>query len=251
MANHWYSRVTGEPKYTIIGKNGKERDTTLADARKLDLVPSVTTINGLLAKPFLNKWIIDQVLLAVQTHKKLINHDNFDAIVLDESQKITKESSKRGTELHDILEQCYKDKSLDITNNKDLDFILPVFDEVNALGLDIDWIAEKSVVHSEGFGGKVDLHSRTGNGFIVDFKTKQSDDIKKFQVYDEHVLQLAAYRLALNLPHARCFNLFISTVTPGVIKLVEHSEEDLVRYLEMFRCMNRFWQLKNKFGISV
>ena len=40
---HWYTR-TGAPMYTVKGANGKERNTTLRDARKYDLVPLVTTI---------------------------------------------------------------------------------------------------------------------------------------------------------------------------------------------------------------
>ena len=51
-SGHWYTK-TGEPMYTIVGANGKERNTTLADAKKLDLVPSVTTILGIVAKPAL------------------------------------------------------------------------------------------------------------------------------------------------------------------------------------------------------
>ena len=40
-SGHWYDH-TGESKYTIVGKNGKERPTTLRDARKHCYVPSVT-----------------------------------------------------------------------------------------------------------------------------------------------------------------------------------------------------------------
>ena len=54
-AGHWYTQ-TGIPMYTIVGKNGKERNTTLADAKKLNLVPSVTTVLSLLAKPGLENW---------------------------------------------------------------------------------------------------------------------------------------------------------------------------------------------------
>jgi hypothetical protein len=32
-SNHWYTR-DGIPQYTIVGKNGKERNTTLRDARE-------------------------------------------------------------------------------------------------------------------------------------------------------------------------------------------------------------------------
>jgi hypothetical protein len=45
---HFYTK-DGHPAYTTIGKTG-ERPTTLRDARKLGLLPSVTTINGMLSK---------------------------------------------------------------------------------------------------------------------------------------------------------------------------------------------------------
>ena len=50
-SGHWYTK-DGEPMYTIVGANGVERNTTLRDARSLGLVPSVTTVIGLVAKPF-------------------------------------------------------------------------------------------------------------------------------------------------------------------------------------------------------
>ena len=36
-SGHWYTQ-TGEPMYTVIGANGKERNTTLRDAKKDNLV---------------------------------------------------------------------------------------------------------------------------------------------------------------------------------------------------------------------
>ena len=60
-SGHWYTQE-GEPMYTIIGANGKERNTTLRDAKTLGLVPSVTTIIGMIAKPSLENWKINQAL---------------------------------------------------------------------------------------------------------------------------------------------------------------------------------------------
>ena len=60
---HWYDRE-GEPRYTIIGTNGKERNTTLRDAKKEGYVPSVTTIIDILDKPSLNTWKINKALEA-------------------------------------------------------------------------------------------------------------------------------------------------------------------------------------------
>ena len=42
-SGHWYDKE-GEPRYTIIGANGKERNTTLRDAKKKGYVPSVTSV---------------------------------------------------------------------------------------------------------------------------------------------------------------------------------------------------------------
>ena len=65
-SQHWYDRQ-GNPMYTVIGKNGKERNTTLRDARTMNLVPSVTTILNVAAKPALNVWLQRQVLMAALT----------------------------------------------------------------------------------------------------------------------------------------------------------------------------------------
>ncbi len=65
-SGHWYDQ-DGNPAYTIVGANGSERNTTLRDARKLNLVPSVTTIIGIAAKPALENWKVDQAILAATT----------------------------------------------------------------------------------------------------------------------------------------------------------------------------------------
>ena len=63
-SGHWYA-ADGSPAYKIIGKNGKERNTTVRDARERNLVPSVTTVLGLVAKPGLSNWLQQQVLLSL------------------------------------------------------------------------------------------------------------------------------------------------------------------------------------------
>ena len=68
-SEHWYSK-TGESAYTIVGSNGKERNTNLRDARKHGYVPSVTTILGVAAKPALENWKINQALNSALTLKK-------------------------------------------------------------------------------------------------------------------------------------------------------------------------------------
>jgi hypothetical protein len=62
-------------------------------------------------------------------------------------------------------------------------------------------------------------------------------------------MQLAAYRHGLEVPHARCANVFVSRTHPGLIKIVEWPEDELVKGWEMFQALLRFWKLKNNFGV--
>jgi hypothetical protein len=59
---HWYG-LDGTPRYTITGKNGKERNTTLRDARVMNLVPSVTTIIrcAICCPPIIPCWIVNAI----------------------------------------------------------------------------------------------------------------------------------------------------------------------------------------------
>ena len=68
-SGHWYTR-TGEPMYQVKSNGGVLRNTTLRDARKYDLVPSVTTILNCAAKPGLEAWKQQQILLASLTLPK-------------------------------------------------------------------------------------------------------------------------------------------------------------------------------------
>ena len=81
---------------------------------------------------------------------------------------------------------------------------------------------------------------------MVDIKTKDFTDPKDVVGYDEHLMQLSAYRVGLGIPNARCANIFVSRTQAGLCKIIEWSEEDLQRGFEMFCALLKFWQLKNK-----
>jgi len=59
---HWYT-ATGEARHTMPKADGSgDRNTTLRDAKKHRLIPSVTTLLGMFAKPGLDRWKQDQLL---------------------------------------------------------------------------------------------------------------------------------------------------------------------------------------------
>ena len=57
--SHWYLQ-DGTPFYEVEKKAGGMRKTDIRDARKVNAVPSVTTILSVLAKPQLEAWKINQ-----------------------------------------------------------------------------------------------------------------------------------------------------------------------------------------------
>jgi hypothetical protein len=95
-----------------------------------------------------------------------------------------------------------------------------------------------------GFGGKCDIHK---DGFVADYKTKDfgRDDLP--DVWDDHAMQLAAYREGFDMPDARCAIIYVSTRVPGLTHTIEIPKDDLVRGWEMFLTLLEFWKLKNRY----
>lgn len=238
-SGHWYTR-DGEPAYTTIGANGKRRNTTLRDARVQNLVPSVTTILGVADKPGLRRWLQEQVLLAALTLPKIDaeSDDEFIARIIDDSQEQTRSAADAGTDIHAAIESFY----LGQQHARHQEHVQGVHNLLLSTYGHQAWVAERSFSHELGFGGKVDLHAP---GFVVDVKTKEFTDPSKIDGYDEHRMQLAAYRVGLGMSTARCANLFVSRSVPGLCALKEWTEDELSTGWQMFCHLLQFWQLKN------
>jgi hypothetical protein len=234
---HWYTK-DGAPAYTIEGKTGV-RNTTLRDARKLGLLPSVTTINNMLSKAGLDTWKQQQVLLAALTLPRLADEPEADwlARVMQDSKATGREAAERGTAIHAIIES-YFDQVYMPEKPAYLDGIDKALDQ--AFGNQL-WLSEKSFGHPLGFGGKCDLMAKSG--FVVDFKTKDAD-LDKVDVYFEHEMQLAAYREGLGVPNARCAIVFVNGTT-NQVKLIEVEEQKLQNGWECFQHLLRVYQIKN------
>ena len=234
-SGHWYTK-TGEPAYTRIAKNGNVRNTTLADAKKEGLLPSVTTIINVLAKPGLDRWKQEQVLLASLTLPRLENEPEADWLkrVTEDSRATGQDAMSRGTAMHNVLEayfsQVYLPEYPDYTRRTEEALR-------NHFG-DQFWVCEQSFAHELGYAGKCDLSS--AEGIIVDFKTKES--LENASVYPDHILQLSAYAHGLKMPMARCAICFVSETETQVHEI---KQEDLQKHWEMFKCLLMYFRIKN------
>jgi hypothetical protein len=242
---HWYRR-DGTPQYTVKAKDGSDRPTTLRDARKMDLVPSVTTIIKCAASPGLEAWKIQQMMLAAMTLPRAADEaeDLYIQRVIADSKEQGRKAAERGTEIHAALEGYFENGILTASHGH---FQSSVEDAVIRVFGDRHWSTEKAFAHEAGFGGKIDLHTTDNDGVVIDFKTKEftQDNIEKISGYDENLMQLAAYRVGLNLPRARCANVFVSVTEPGLVKVYEWEPEDLDRGWKMFEALMKYWYAKS------
>lgn len=249
---HWY-RQDGTPQYTVKAKDGGNRPTTLRDARKMDLVPSVTTILKVAAKPGLEQWKLEQMLLSALTLPRISGEEEhvYVARIVADYKESGKQAAEKGTRIHESIESWFNGKR-DVEHKQTaMAFEEAIFDHFKTHP-DQPWLTERSFADPMGYGGKVDLYCKPDEhapvGIVLDAKSKDFGPDDKVDAYDEHLMQLAAYRHGLGVPHARCANVFASRTHPGLIKVVEWSEQDLVAGWEMFQCLLRFWKLKNSFN---
>tara|TARA_R100001510_G_scaffold7880_1_gene6119 strand:- start:1555 stop:2328 length:774 start_codon:yes stop_codon:yes gene_type:complete len=243
-SGHWYDK-DGEPKYTIIGTNGKERNTTLRDARKEGYVPSVTTVLGLIAKPFLENWKIDQALKSAMSLNKFEDETDYSFFkrCKADSKKIGLEAAKKGTKIHADIEKGFTD------NVKSKSYLI-VRKWLDKKYPDENWIAEGSFCSKKGYGGKIDLYSE--NGIFVDFKTKE--DLKNKTpsslLFDEYGMQLSAYAQGCEFKKPERVSIFIdrdntSTILGHVWDKKTHS-----RHLKMFNSILTYWKLSKNYDSS-
>jgi len=238
-SEHWYTR-SGDPMYTVLGSNGKHRSTTLRDARSRNLVPSVTTILNVAAKPALIAWMQRQVLLSALTLTRQDEETDGSFIerVMVDSKELGKAAADAGTDIHNSIEDFWTGRQI----SRHFEHVKATNDLLRETFGEQEWIAEKAFGHSLGFGGKCDLHCPVA---VVDIKTKEFERGDKIDGFDDHLMQLAAYSQGLNLPDARCANIFVSRTVPGLVVLKEWTREEIDKGWAMFIRLLEFWQIKN------
>ena len=223
---HYYHK-SGEPCYTVVGKNGKERAATLRDAREKNLLPSVTTIMSCASRPQLEAWMIDQAILASMTLPRREGELEPDYIkrVKEDAKETGRKAAERGTKIHAIIERGFNGESI----NGDGVFYQIAKEEIEKHCGSVKWEVEKSFA-KEDYAGKIDLYS---DEFILDIKTTDKD-LTNIKTYDSHAIQLAAYR-----DNHKCGILYISTLIDA--KLIWIPEEDLVKGMKQFTALKDYW----------
>lgn len=230
---HWYNQ-DGNPVYQVKRADGNGmRDTTLRDARKLILQPSVTEILKVPDKPALTRYFVEQAYMAMATLPEK-EGESIDARISRAKADAREHSIKardKGVDIHRVLENYFQDKSYQGYEK----MCLSVDRALESHCGSQKWISEQSFSHKDGYGGKVDLHN---DNYIVDFKTKDFDDPEQKLWWPEMAMQLSAYRRGLKKKKAKLINVFISTKIDLVV-LHEWKEDD---YYKGFKLLLDYWK---------
>lgn len=240
QGEHWYKR-DGRPCYEMTGRNGLPRPVTLRDARQLGLVPSVTTVLSVVAKPQLTTWQVRQGILAALTlpRREGETDDAYLARVLDDSRQQVVDAAAEGTRIHDAIDASFAGRWYPEKYRQHVEAARAALAE--AFPWVDDWVVEQSFACSAGYGGKVDLHSPS-TGIVVDWKGKDGplDDGKRL-AYDQH-WQLAAYQRGLGLPSAPCASGFVSRTHPGAFKLHVWTPDEIEQGWQVFEAALALWR---------
>jgi hypothetical protein len=219
------------------------RSTTLADARKLNLLPSVTTITKVLATPSLIEWLRREAALAVATTPRRPDEplDDFVERCLTVDAEATADAAKQlGSDIHDAIEKML---SGEMVSSALAIFAETAADKVRDFGR---VVATEKILVGDGYAGKTDCITEAEHFFTVwDFKTTGAKVLPK-KSYFEHLMQTAAYAKALGNvgnKQIRTANIYISTTRPGEISVC--TQDDWDKSYRAFELCRELWQIQN------
>lgn len=246
LDSHWYTRE-GQPLHKVKKASGDgERSTTLRDARKLLLLPSVTTIFNIMSKSSLERWKTSKVIEACKELKQDEQESdyNFEKRVIERSNREVQEASELGSKIHEALEFALDGADYDKQYEC---YVKPVLEYIATLGLRA---MEQEVVtasNEHGYAGRVDLFGFTGlndQPVVIDFKTRKTTEGKPCVPYEFQPMQISAYANSLfgTLDGVVGANIFISTTEIGRMEVVTYDSKKLKENFKAFKAMLNLWR---------
>ncbi len=164
---HWYDLVHQQPRYEVIGSNGKMRKATLRDARPNGWGPGPSAISRMPSAPELDRWKQDQAIKAGRNTSPLPgeDEDSYMKRAREEADRIASEARDYGTEIHAAIECAIMKLPFEDRWTPWVDAAFAALDV--AFGKQ-SWLAEKVACCRElGYGTKIDLHSKS---VLLDWK---------------------------------------------------------------------------------
>lgn len=246
---HWYT-TTGQPCHKIQckGDPSKFRNVTLADARKQALVPSVTNILEIMARPGLENWKQEQMILAALTLPRLPGEmdDAFAARVVEDSRAHAEAAATWGSEMHGAIASWHRDGLPMIPMGGEAGFATYCEWAKDSLFCADN---EMPFVHPDLlYGGTLDIFGTVDElSAVLDIKTTKTEPGKPTKGYETWGLQLAAYAYGISHPSAKLLNVVISSNEPGRVEIVDWTDQSATLF-DIFKHLFAVWKWSKKFN---
>jgi hypothetical protein len=162
-----------------------------------------------------------------------------------DSKDTAKKAAERGTAVHAALQGYFQKEPISSEYMPHIEGVCLAIDTHFKLDPDCA-VVEHSFAHPLGFGGKIDFFS-TSPDLVLDFKTKEFGPDDDLKTWDEHAMQIAAYRHGLSFVQARGAICYVSVTHPGLAKVVEIPKDELLKGWRMFYSLLHYWQAKTSY----
>ena len=248
-AGHWYtSERAPAHKQENKSRPGETRPTTLRDAKAQGLLPSVTTVIGVLDRPQLTTWKLEQVAAAAYglvfiPKLQYATLEDWTGFIIDQAFKQVETAADLGIGIHAAIEAWAQGKPYDPA--------MTVYVEAVA-----KWAASEQVTFvsneevlvdpDHGYAGTTDatIACPRGKG-ILDFKSRKTKPGLPATPFDGQPMQVAAYhnaKFGSFAPDHVGVNLFISTTEPGRVDATWYTSDQLQREWSAFAHALALWK---------
>lgn len=247
---HWYTR-DALPFYEIEMKTkpGQFRVPSLADARKLNLYPSVTTVMSIKNKPQLTEWLIKQAIMSALTYPfpEGISQDEKVSLIIEDSRKESRDALDIGSLGHACIEGWLRD-GVYHTDNPDVEKMVKGFIQFWTSNKCKSEHTEKPFVDTfHGYGGRIDcIGEFNGSRAVFDWKFRKNTGI-----YDDDYTQLVAYKKGIRGGvGVKCVSVSIDKSNPGQLDYkVWEEDKELLRW-ELFISLLKAWKIEKGYDAS-
>lgn len=255
MSEHFYD-VNGNACHTqptkTKGAKNPTRPTTIADAKRLKLLPSVSSILKQAANPALDRYKAQQIIKACFNCPVSCDEDfeTYARHIMEKADKERDEAADLGTNIHAALEQVLVNPSASYDESLS-QFVTPALNKVNEMGITVVE-RELRVVSEYGYAGTTDVAFTHGPICgILDFKSVKTKPEEPIIPRQGHAAQIAAYHVAYWSKdtiknNTKGYNVYISTTEPGRIDVVEYDAPTLRSEFGYFLACFDIW--KHRYG---
>ena len=254
---HWYT-ATGEAAHTQLTAKGAKnptRPTNIRDAKKLQLLPSITGILGVVANPALDRWRMSKVAEYCWKVPPIGDEpvDDYSRNVLEKALEEVGDAADLGTHIHANIEAHIKGQPVP-HDGPEVYMAMSALAAVERANITIKESEVKVVSTKYGYAGTTDLAVIKDDACgILDFKSIRTKEGEPIVSRFGHIPQIAAYHVAYwcngekITDNAKGWNVYISTTEPGRVEIVEYSADDLRAAFDMFLAACSIWRYKNEY----